>query len=124
MSDKVDHPIFARLYHRMSAKAEDAGEDGHRRELLACLQGRVLELGAGNGLNFEHYPATVDEVVAVELEADGCLTRHRVGARNVYELHADRPLRHPMEGDLEVGDLLRLLGTREQHARERVAQGA
>jgi ubiquinone/menaquinone biosynthesis C-methylase UbiE len=28
----------------------------------------VLEIGAGNGLNFRHYPTTVDEVVAVEPE--------------------------------------------------------
>ena len=69
MSETVKHPLFARVYHRISAKAEDAGEADHRRELLAGLHGRVLELGAGNGLNFEHYPTTVDEVVAVEPEA-------------------------------------------------------
>ncbi len=69
MSASVEHPIFARVYHWISAKAEDAGQADHRRELLAGLHGRVLELGAGNGLNFEHYPATVDEVVAVEPEA-------------------------------------------------------
>ena len=40
----------------------------HRDELLAGLSGRVLELGAGAGSNFEHYPATVDEVLAVEPE--------------------------------------------------------
>jgi ubiquinone/menaquinone biosynthesis C-methylase UbiE len=28
----------------------------------------VLEIGAGNGANFEHYPATVSEVVAAEPE--------------------------------------------------------
>ncbi len=53
---------------RAAAAAEDAGQAAHRRELLAGLRGRVLELGAGNGLNFEHYPTTVDEVVAVEPE--------------------------------------------------------
>ncbi len=40
----------------------------HRRDQLAGLSGRVLELGAGNGMNFQHYPATVSEVVAVEPE--------------------------------------------------------
>ena len=69
MSETVKHPIFARVYHWMSAKAEGAGEAEHRRELLTDLHGRVLELGAGNGLNFEHYPKSVDEVVAVEPEA-------------------------------------------------------
>jgi len=28
----------------------------HRRRLLAGLTGRVIEVGAGNGLNFAHYP--------------------------------------------------------------------
>ena len=31
-------------------------------------EGRVLEIGAGNGLNFRHYPAAVEEVVAIEPE--------------------------------------------------------
>jgi ubiquinone/menaquinone biosynthesis C-methylase UbiE len=40
----------------------------HRRRLLAGLTGRVIEVGAGNGLNFPHYPATVTGVLAVEPE--------------------------------------------------------
>jgi ubiquinone/menaquinone biosynthesis C-methylase UbiE len=39
-----------------------------RDELLAGLSGRVVEVGAGNGANFRHYPRTVEEVVAVEPE--------------------------------------------------------
>ena len=35
-------------------------------ELLAAVTGRVIEVGAGIGLNFRHYPTTVTEVVAVE----------------------------------------------------------
>jgi ubiquinone/menaquinone biosynthesis C-methylase UbiE len=41
----------------------------HRRALLAGLEGRVLEVGAGNGLNFAHYPTGVTSVLAVEPEA-------------------------------------------------------
>jgi len=40
----------------------------HRRALLAGLAGRVLEVGAGNGLNFAHYPPTVNDMLAVEPE--------------------------------------------------------
>lgn len=40
----------------------------HRRSLLAGLSGQVLELGAGNGLNFAHYPVEVTRVLAVEPE--------------------------------------------------------
>jgi ubiquinone/menaquinone biosynthesis C-methylase UbiE len=68
MSADVHHPIFARLYARLSPRADAKGAAEHRRELVADLRGRVLELGAGNGLNFAYYPATVTEVVAVEPE--------------------------------------------------------
>jgi ubiquinone/menaquinone biosynthesis C-methylase UbiE len=60
------HPVFARLYPRISRSAERSGAAEHRRTLLAGLKGRVIEVGAGNGLNFAHYPAGVTEVVAVE----------------------------------------------------------
>jgi ubiquinone/menaquinone biosynthesis C-methylase UbiE len=39
-----------------------------RDKLLAGLSGRVVEVGAGNGANFRHYPQAVEEVVAVEPE--------------------------------------------------------
>jgi ubiquinone/menaquinone biosynthesis C-methylase UbiE len=67
-SADVHHPLFARLYPRISATAESRGGDEHRRELLAGARGRALELGAGNGLNFVHYPAQVESVMAVEPE--------------------------------------------------------
>lgn len=44
-------------------------EVGHRRDqLLAGLTGRVIEVGAGTGINFGHYPDSVSEVIAVEPE--------------------------------------------------------
>jgi SAM-dependent methyltransferase len=67
--DLVHHPRFARRYARLSAVAETRlGMGGVRRRLLAGLSGRVIEIGAGNGLNFAHYPGTVAEVVAIEPE--------------------------------------------------------
>lgn len=67
--DAVHHPVFARFYARMSVAAETrAGLAAVRSELLAGLSGRVIEIGAGNGLNFAHYPPTVSEVVAIEPE--------------------------------------------------------
>jgi ubiquinone/menaquinone biosynthesis C-methylase UbiE len=65
---QVRHPIFARVYTRISTRMEDAGVGVHRHDLLAGLAGSVLEVGAGNGLNFSHYPATVTSVLAVEPE--------------------------------------------------------
>jgi ubiquinone/menaquinone biosynthesis C-methylase UbiE len=66
--DRVHHPLFARLYHRMSPAIEKAGGAEHRDRVLAGLTGTVVEVGAGNGLNFAHYPDTVTEVIAVEPE--------------------------------------------------------
>jgi ubiquinone/menaquinone biosynthesis C-methylase UbiE len=68
MTQAVHHPLFARLYALISPKAEKAGVGDHRREMLDGLAGRVIELGAGNGLNFAQYPESVTEVVAVEPE--------------------------------------------------------
>lgn len=65
----VHHPLFARLYARLSAREEEQGQADHRRETLAGLTGRVIEVGAGNGLNFGHYPDSVTEILAVEPEA-------------------------------------------------------
>ncbi|GAA3501527.1 class I SAM-dependent methyltransferase [Streptomyces prasinosporus] len=67
--DPVHHPLFARCYARVSAGAETRmGMTEVRRRLLGGLSGRVIEVGAGNGLNFAHYPGTVSEVVAIEPE--------------------------------------------------------
>jgi ubiquinone/menaquinone biosynthesis C-methylase UbiE len=62
------HPRFARLYEKISAESERRGTAEHRDRALAGLSGRVVEVGAGNGMNFRHYPTTVTEVVAVEPE--------------------------------------------------------
>jgi ubiquinone/menaquinone biosynthesis C-methylase UbiE len=61
------HPIFARYYAGTSGLME-RGIAEYRRRLLDRLSGRVIEVGAGNGMNFTHYPATVTEVLAVEPE--------------------------------------------------------
>ncbi|MCX5138712.1 MULTISPECIES: class I SAM-dependent methyltransferase [unclassified Streptomyces] len=67
--DAVHHPVFARCYARLSVAAESAGGlAAVRAELLSGLSGRVIEIGAGNGLNFAHYPPAVSEVVAIEPE--------------------------------------------------------
>jgi ubiquinone/menaquinone biosynthesis C-methylase UbiE len=40
-----------------------------RERVVAEAEGRVLEIGAGSGLNFARYPQSVDAVVAVEPSA-------------------------------------------------------
>jgi ubiquinone/menaquinone biosynthesis C-methylase UbiE len=64
----ISRPRFARMYVKAAARAERRGASEHRDRLLHDLSGRVAEVGAGNGLNFAHYPATVTEVIAIEPE--------------------------------------------------------
>ncbi|MGW7236350.1 class I SAM-dependent methyltransferase [Streptomyces sp. NPDC054804] len=67
--DPVHHPLFARYYARISVTAETRlGMAAVRERLLSGLSGRVIEIGAGNGLNFARYPGAVAEVVAIEPE--------------------------------------------------------
>ena len=60
------HPLFARVYARASPGMDAEGMAGYRERALAGLAGSVIEVGAGNGLNFAHYPAGVTGVLAVE----------------------------------------------------------
>ena len=65
MGVSVRHPVFARVYARLSHFMErEIG--AYRRELLDGLEGEVAEVGAGNGLNFRHYPTSVSGVLAIE----------------------------------------------------------
>jgi ubiquinone/menaquinone biosynthesis C-methylase UbiE len=68
MSDlrRFQHPRFARAYARVSLDADARGVADHRRRLVAGVRGRVVEVGAGNGRMFEHYPPQVTKVLAVE----------------------------------------------------------
>jgi ubiquinone/menaquinone biosynthesis C-methylase UbiE len=66
MADSTNRPLFARFWLWVSPGMERGGMAKHRDDLLAGLSGRVIEVGAGNGLNFGHYPPEVTQVVAVE----------------------------------------------------------
>lgn len=68
MPEQVHHPIFARVYALLSRVDPGNAEAEYRREMLAGAKGRAIEVGAGHGLNFAHYPATVTTVLAVEPE--------------------------------------------------------
>ncbi|OBK13869.1 class I SAM-dependent methyltransferase [Mycobacterium asiaticum] len=66
-SAKVENPFFARVWPVVAAHEAESVR-ALRRENLAGLSGRVLEIGAGSGTNFAYYPDTVTQVVAVEPE--------------------------------------------------------
>lgn len=57
---------FSALYDRGLRATEEAGLGEMRRQLLSRARGRVLELGAGTGVNLELYPEAIEELVLVE----------------------------------------------------------
>ena len=63
---RKDRPLFARWYAKVSPGMDAQGMSEYRKRALAGLAGSVIEVGAGNGLNFAHYPAGVAQVLAVE----------------------------------------------------------
>ncbi|MFI8181184.1 class I SAM-dependent methyltransferase [Actinacidiphila glaucinigra] len=86
--EPVHHPLFARFYARCGPVMDArAGFGAHRETVLAGLTGRVIEIGAGSGLNFRHYPRTVAEVVAIEPERH--LRRLAVDAAQHAEVPVD-----------------------------------
>jgi ubiquinone/menaquinone biosynthesis C-methylase UbiE len=60
------HAIAAALYDPFLALGEHRGMRERRRRLLRAARGRVLEIGAGTGLNLPHYPGDVEEVLLSE----------------------------------------------------------
>lgn len=76
--------------------------------VLLCIAAspeiRLREVAARVGIT----ERAVQRIVA-DLEAGGYLTRSRTGRRNLYQVHADRPLRHPIEAHREVRSLLGLI---------------
>ena len=63
---RLQKRLLAALYDRLVAPSERAGLAERRRRLLGGARGRVLEVGAGTGLNVEHYPREVRELVLAE----------------------------------------------------------
>jgi ubiquinone/menaquinone biosynthesis C-methylase UbiE len=58
---------FSALYDRCFKASEEAGLRDMRRDLLAGARGRVLEMGAGTGLNLELYPREgIDSLILTE----------------------------------------------------------
>jgi ubiquinone/menaquinone biosynthesis C-methylase UbiE len=58
--------LTAKAYDFTLAGLERSCMSRWRAELLSQLHGEVLELGAGTGLNLEHYPADIESLTMVE----------------------------------------------------------
>ena len=64
---------------------------------------RVRDIAAAVGIT-----ERAAQAILGELEADGYLTKVRVGRRNRYEIHPELAFRHPAEAGQPIGELLRI----------------
>jgi SAM-dependent methyltransferase len=60
--------VSALIYDPFLHVGEAAGMRAARKSLLEQAAGRVIEVGAGTGLNFPHYPPAARELILVEPE--------------------------------------------------------
>jgi ubiquinone/menaquinone biosynthesis C-methylase UbiE len=58
--------LMAPIYDRMARGSEEAGLRALRQDLVADAAGRVLEIGAGTGVNLPHYEGGIESLVVTE----------------------------------------------------------
>jgi SAM-dependent methyltransferase len=59
-------PVFGRVFPHLSHVLETGGVGARRAPWLAGLSGQVIDIGAGTGASFPHFPPAVTGVTAVE----------------------------------------------------------
>lgn len=75
--------LFASLYDRTLKATEEAGLGAMRAGLLAGARGRVVEIGAGTGVNLDLYGDGVEDVTLIEPDPHmGAKLRERLEARS------------------------------------------
>jgi len=86
---------FSALYDRALNGSEEAGLGEMREELLAAARGRVIEIGAGTGVNLDLYPDAVEELVLVEPDPH---MAKQMGPKLAASPRAARVVEAPAEG--------------------------
>ncbi len=79
----------------------------HAHVLLCITQDsevRLAEIARLVGIGERAVHSIVSDLVDA-----GYVTRHRQGRHNRYEVHLDRPLRHPLEADHHIAEIFRPL---------------
>lgn len=80
----------------------------HARVLLCIAQDpelRIRDMAERAGITERAAQRIIRDLVD-----GGYVSRCRAGRRNRYEVRPDRPFRHPLEREHQIGELLRLLG--------------
>ncbi|HEX4752101.1 MAG TPA: class I SAM-dependent methyltransferase [Solirubrobacterales bacterium] len=76
--------LFARFYDRALKETEENGLGAMRAALLADASGRVVEIGAGTGVNLDLYGPEVEDLTLVEPDPHmGARLRERLEAADV-----------------------------------------
>src|SRR4051794_35167179 len=74
--------LFASFYDRALKASEENGLGDMRRALLAEAHGRVVEIGAGTGVNLDLYGAGVEDLTLIEPDPHmGAKLRERLAER-------------------------------------------
>jgi ubiquinone/menaquinone biosynthesis C-methylase UbiE len=75
--------LFASFYDRALKASEENGLGDMRRALLAGAHGRVVEIGAGTGVNLDLYGAAVEDLTLIEPDPHmGAKLRDRLAERS------------------------------------------
>ena len=97
----------ARKYYAEGLKREDYYSE--KQEVVGKWHGRAAGLlGLSGDVDREQFAALVEN--RNPLTGEKLTPRTKEGRRNRYEVHGDIPLRHPLERDHNVGELLVTLG--------------
>lgn len=85
--------------------------------VLVCIHGdpeaRIRDIAEQVGITERAAQGLVSDLVE-----EGYLVRERVGRRNRYSINPEARLRHPLEDDHTVGELLRLVSKRNTKSRK------
>lgn len=87
----------------------------HAHVLLCIAQDpevRLAEIARMVGIGERATHSIVNDLVEA-----GYVVRSKQGRNNVYEVHLDQPLRHPLEADHSIADIFRPLTRRSRSAR-------
>jgi len=92
--------LFASLYDRALKASEENGLGEMRRTLLAEARGRVVEIGAGTGVNLDLYGGEVEDLTLVEPDPHmGAKLRERLADRATDPAAASSDAPAPSIGD-------------------------
>jgi SAM-dependent methyltransferase len=95
---------FARYLEQRETRHPDPVALELRRRLLAGLRGRVLEVGCGDGRNFQHYPPGVTQVLAVEPDPNARAVAAERAAEARVPIEVVEGVASPLPGEGESFD--------------------